>query len=323
MNNPLGNFTVIIITGPTGSGKSDLAVQLAKHFNCHILSADSRQIYRDIPIGTAAPTATQLAAVPHHLVGTLPIDAYYSAASFENDALNLISRLSAQGEKHLIVCGGSMMYIDALVRGIDELPTITPEIRQRAYRLLEQGGRDAVIAQLQLLDPDYLKIVDINNSKRLVHALEICWQAGVPYSSLRTGTVRERPFRIFQYAINMPRTELFDRINRRVLHMIEAGLENEARSVYHLRHLNSLNTVGFKEMFAWFNGEFNRSTAIARLQKNTRVYAKKQLTWLKKRPDIIQLSPDEAFSEIISRISRQQNFCQASGSEPDPPCANA
>lgn len=303
MSTPLGNFTVITITGPTGSGKSDLAVRLARHLGCHILSADSRQIYRDIPIGTAAPSASQLAAVPHHLVGTLPLDAYYSAASFESDALELINRLAQQNQNYLVVCGGSMMYIDALTRGIDELPSISPEIRNRACQLFEQQGHEAVIAQLELLDPDYLKTVDLNNGKRLVHALEICWQAGVPYSSLRTGTVRQRSFKILQYALVPPRAELFSRINRRVIKMIESGLENEARNVYPLRNLNSLNTVGFKEMFAYFDGELDRETAIARLQKNTRVYAKKQLTWLKKRPEIIQLSPENALPAILSDLN--------------------
>lgn len=302
-DNPLGNFNVIIITGPTGSGKSDLAIRLAETLGCHILSADSRQIYRDIPIGTAAPSASQLAAVPHHLIGTLPLDAYYSAASFEKDALKLISSLSSQNHKYLIVCGGSMMYIDALTRGIDDIPTITPEVRHRAYQLLEQEGPEAVIAHLRLLDPDYLEIVDINNHKRLVHALEICWQAGVPFSSLRSGTIRQRPFRIFQYALSLPREELFNRINARVLKMMEAGLEAEARKVFNLRHLNSLNTVGFKEMFAFFNGELSREESIARLQKNTRVYAKKQLTWLKKRPEIKLVSPQEALTTILADIS--------------------
>lgn len=296
------DFTVIVITGPTASGKSDLAVALARHLSCHILSADSRQIFKGLPIGTAAPSAEQLRQVHHHLIGTLPLDAYYSAAEFENDALELINSLSSKGHKYLVVCGGSMMYIDALTRGIDPLPTISPEVRKRAYRLLDEEGPEAVIAHLQLLDPDYLKIVDLNNNKRLVHALEICWQANAPFTSLRTGIAKERPFRILQFALCPPRETLFARINARVDKMIETGLEKEAKKVYHLRNLNSLNTVGYKELFQMFDGILDRHTAIERIKKNTRVYAKKQLTWLKKRPEIKILPPDADIRHIICHL---------------------
>lgn len=296
------DFTVIVITGPTASGKSDLAVALARQLSCHILSADSRQIFQGIPIGTAAPSDGQLSEVPHHLIGKLPLDAYYSAAEFESDALGLIDTLLKQGQKYLVVCGGSMMYIDALTRGIDSLPTISPEVRERAYRILNEEGREAVIAHLQLLDPEYLKIVDLNNGKRLVHALEICWQANAPFSSLRTGTIRQRPFRILQFALCPSRETLFSRINSRVDKMIELGLEEEAHNVYHLRHLNSLNTVGYKELFQMSDGLLDRETAIGRIKKNTRVYAKKQLTWLKKRPEINILPPDNQLEQILSYL---------------------
>lgn len=291
---------LIVITGPTGSGKTDLAIELAVRLNCHIISADSRQIYAGIPIGTAAPSPEQLARVPHHLIATLPLDAYYSAAQFESDVLSLLSRLW-QTNEYAILCGGSMMYIDAVTRGIDELPTVSPEIRHAAYSLLATQGIEAVRERLSQLDPDYLRRADPANHKRLVHALEVSLQAGVPYSSLLTGQVRQRPFRILQYAIDLPREELFARINRRVDAMIAAGLEDEARGVYHLRHLNSLNTVGYKEMFALFDGTLDRTTAIGRIKKNTRVYAKKQLLWLRRRPAITPLSPS---SDILDELQR-------------------
>ena len=293
--------TLIVITGPTGSGKTDLALELAVRLHCDIISADSRQIYQGLPIGTAAPSAEQLARVRHHFVASLPLDAYYSAAQFESDVMALLPELWQQGE-YAIMCGGSMMYIDAVTRGIDELPTVSETVRREAYGLLEREGIEAVRERLRELDPDYLERADPANHKRLVHALEVSMEAGVPYSSLLTGEVRQRPFRILQFALDLPREILFDRINRRVDAMVAAGLEDEARAVYHLRSLNSLNTVGYKEMFAWFDGTMDRTTAIERLKKNTRVYAKKQLTWLRRRPEIELLAPDTALNQIMQRI---------------------
>lgn len=285
--------TLIVITGPTGSGKTDLAIDVATRLGCEIISADSRQLYRGLPIGTAAPTPDQLAAVRHHFVATLDLDQYYSAAQFEEDVMQLLPRLWTKSD-YAVMCGGSMMYVDTVTRGIDLLPTITPEIREYAASLYSQHGIERIRQELLKLDPDYYQQVDLNNHKRLVHAVEISLQAGVPYSSLRTGTVKQRPFRIIKTAIDYPRDELFDRINRRVDRMIADGLEQEARSVYHLRHLNSLNTVGYKEMFAYFDGTMDLSTAIARIQKNTRVYAKKQLTWLRRLDDTTMLQPSQA-----------------------------
>ncbi|MDE6050243.1 MAG: tRNA (adenosine(37)-N6)-dimethylallyltransferase MiaA [Paramuribaculum sp.] len=293
--------TLIVITGPTGSGKTDLALELAVRLHCDIISADSRQIYQGLPIGTAAPSPEQLARVRHHFVASLPLDAYYSAAQFESDVMALLPELWQQGE-YAIMCGGSMMYIDAVTRGIDELPTVSETVRREAYGLLEREGIEAVRERLRELDPDYLERADPANHKRLVHALEVSMEAGVPYSSLLTGEVRQRPFRILQFALDLPREILFDRINRRVDAMVAAGLEDEARAVYHLRSLNSLNTVGYKEMFAWFDGTMDRTTAIERLKKNTRVYAKKQLTWLRRRPEIELLAPDNALNQIMQRI---------------------
>lgn len=293
--------TLIVITGPTGSGKTSLSLSVAKKLNCHILSADSRQLYRDIPIGTAAPTIEELQEAPHHFVGTLGLEDYYSAAQYESDALSLLGQLW-QENRYALMCGGSMMYVDAVCRGIDELPTISAAIREKAMAIYEEGGLSLLQKTLQRLDPEYYEIVDKNNHKRLVHAIEIIMEAGVPYSSLRTGEVKQRDFRIVKVAINYEREQLFDRINRRVDKMIAEGLEEEARRVYHLRHLNSLNTVGYKEMFAYFDGTMDYETAIARIAKNTRVYAKKQLTWLKKDPTIHFLNPSTAFEELMALI---------------------
>ena len=295
------NKTLIVVTGPTGSGKTDLAIKLALHYGCHILSADSRQLYREIPIGTAAPTAEQLALVPHHFVATLSLDDYYSAAQYEEDVLKLLPELWKDND-YVVMCGGSMMYVDAVTKGIDDIPTITPEIREKAMAMYNEGGIELLRSTLLELDPVYYNQVDLNNHKRLVHAIEIIMQAGVSYSSLRTGRAKERPFRIVKMALDYDREVLFDRINRRVDAMVEAGLEQEARSVYHLRHLNSLNTVGYKEMFAYFDGTMDYETAVARIGKNTRVYAKKQLTWYKRDAELHLLNPVDAFEQAISLI---------------------
>lgn len=294
--------TLIIVTGPTGSGKTDLSIKLARHLGCEIISADSRQLFRDIPIGTAAPTPEQLNAVKHHFVGTLSLDEYYSAARYEEDVLKLLDKLWQKNDK-AIMCGGSMMYIDAVTKGIDELPTVSNQVRDHVMKLYQDEGIEGIRQILRNLDPEYLASADPSNHRRLIHAIEICLESGVSYSSLRTGTVKERPFNIITMMIDYPREELFDRINRRVDEMIANGLEEEARKVYHLRHLNSLNTVGYKEMFAWFDGTMDRDTAIARIAKNTRVYAKKQLTWLKRNPDVIRLKPEVAYSAALSAIS--------------------
>ncbi|MDE5785073.1 MAG: tRNA (adenosine(37)-N6)-dimethylallyltransferase MiaA [Duncaniella sp.] len=289
--------TLVIVTGPTASGKTDLAINIAREIGCDIVSADSRQIYMGLPIGTAAPSAEQLAAVHHHFVGILPLDAYYSAAQYESDVMKLLPELWKKNSI-AVMCGGSMMYIDAVTRGIDELPTISTAIREKVKALYERGGNDALISELRQIDPEYLERADLNNSRRLIHAIEITLEAGAPCSSLLTGKSKQRDFNIVKVAIDYPREQLFDRINRRTEAMIDAGLEDEARSVYHLRHLNSLNTVGYKEMFAMIDGTMDRDTAIARIAKNTRVYAKKQLLWLSKDPSVIRLVPDD---DIVNR----------------------
>lgn len=274
---------LIVITGPTGSGKSDLAMKMAEQLGCDIISADSRQMFREIPIGTAAPSPDDQARVKHHFVGNLSISDYYSAAQFEDDVIRLLPSLWQKSPTQ-ILCGGSMMYIDAVTRGIDQIPTISDDIRQHAWNIYQSGGLQQLRISLLQLDPVYYRQVDLNNHKRLIHAIEICLQAGVPYSSLRTGATKPRDFDIELLAIDMPRDTLFDRINNRVISMIQNGLLDEARAVSHLRHLNALNTVGYKELWPYFDGLIPLDKAIEKIQRNTRVYAKKQLTWLKSRP---------------------------------------
>lgn len=295
--------TLIVITGPTASGKSALAIELAKRLGTDIISADSRQIYRGIPISTAQPTQSELNEVRHHLIATLPLEAYYSASEFENDALSICNRLLNEKEV-AIVCGGSMMYVDALCDGIDELPTVSDSVRLELMRSHLAKGDDWLRERLRELDRIQYEKIDLHNIKRVFHAVEVSIEAGVPYSSLLTGRKQKRPFRIIKIMLNGPREILFDRINRRVLSMMEAGLEEEAKTVYPLRHLNSLNTVGLKEMFAWFDGTFTREEAIARMQKNTRIYAKKQLTWFKRDKEMKELpilGPDNV-DRILSML---------------------
>ena len=293
--------TLIVITGPTGIGKTDTAIKVAQSLGTEIISADSRQVYRNIPIGTACPTAEELASVKHHFINILDLDQYYSAAQFESDVMELLPKLF---ESHdcVVMCGGSMMYVDAVCNGIDDIPSVSDEVRTRAYAILENEGLEGVAKRVQEIDPEYYAIADKQNAKRLVHALEIYMQSGKPFSSFRTGTKKERPFRILKFALNMPREELFARINMRVDKMMELGFEQEARNVYHLRHLNSLNIVGYKEMFAYFDGTMDYITARERLKKNTRVYAKKQLTWYAKDPNIITVHPANAVNEILNLL---------------------
>ncbi len=295
------NKTLVVITGATGSGKTALAIDVAKATGAEIISADSRQIFKEIPIGTAAPTTEERAAVPHYFVGTHSLTDYYSAADFESDVLSLLNE-KWKSHNVMVMVGGSMMYVDAVINGIDDLPTITEENRKRAMAVYDEGGLQQLRLDLLELDPEYYRQVDLNNHKRLIHALEIIYQSGRKYSELRTGNIQQRDFRTLKFAIDLPREVLFDRINRRVNAMIDSGLIEEAKKVYHLRQLNSLNTVGYKELFAYFDGTLDRDTAIARIAKNTRVYAKKQLTWLKKDDSVIWIKPETALTEIIKHI---------------------
>lgn len=294
--------TLIVITGPTGVGKTATAITLAQHLHCDIINADSRQIYRGIPICTAAPTAEELVAARHHFVAIKDLEESYSAAQFEGDVMELLPSLWRQGD-YAVMCGGSMLYVDAVCRGIDQLPDISPEVRSAVKEKLQTHGLASLVEELERLDPQYASTIDRKNTSRVCHGVEICRQAGVPYSSLRTGMAKQRDFRIVKIALNTDREQLFDRINKRVDRMIEAGLEQEARSVYHLRHLNSLNTVGMKEMFALFDGTMDRDTAIQRIKKNTRVYAKKQLTWYRRDPEITWVTPADACATALDLLS--------------------
>lgn len=282
--------TLVVITGPTASGKTALAVEVARALVAEVISADSRQLYRELPIGTAAPTAEEMRGVKHHFVGTLGLEEYYSAARFETDVLSLLPRLWQRGD-FAVMCGGSMMYIDAVTRGIDCLPDISAEVRNQVLDTYHSEGMEYMLAWLDEVDPVYCAEVDRSNPRRVLHALEICLEAHTPYSTLRTGRVKERPWLTVTLAPQWERDDLFARINARVDSMVEAGLVEEARALYDRAHLNSLNTVGYKELFAAFRGDMALPTAIKRIGKNTRVYAKKQLTWMKKRPEIHLLDP--------------------------------
>lgn len=293
--------TLYVITGPTASGKSALAVELARMLDTEIISADSRQIYQGIPIVTAVPTEEERSGVVHNLMEMLPLEAYYSASEFEQDALRISSHLFEERGCG-VVCGGSMMYIDALCNGIDDLPTVPDSIRGVLMEEWKAKGDKWLLDELLRLDPEYYGRVDRNNLKRVFHAVEITLAAGKPYSSLLTGKTRQRDFRIIKVALGGERQRLFDRINRRVLNMVDSGLEEEARRVYPRRELNSLNTVGLKEMFAWFDGKMTKEEAIARIQKNTRVYAKKQLTWHKRDESLVWLDFEDTLFENVRKI---------------------
>lgn len=292
--------TLLVILGPTGVGKTELSLRVAEHFGSPILSSDSRQLYKDLPIGTAAPTAVQLQRVPHYLVGTLSLTDYYSASRFEEEALQLLDTLF-QTHPVVIMTGGSMMYIDAICKGIDEMPTVTPEIRKAVYDQFEREGLSPLLAELQAADPLHYQEVDRSNYKRVLHAVEICRQTGRPYSDYRTHTPKQRPFRILKIGLNRDRAVLCERINRRVDQMMADGLLEEARRVYPYRHLNALNTVGYKELFRYFDGEWNWETAVEKIKRNTRVYARKQMTWFKRDTEIRWFHPEEE-KEILTYI---------------------
>lgn len=284
--------TLLVILGPTGVGKTELSLQLAERFGCPIINADSRQIYKDIEIGTASPSAEELARVKHFFVHTLPLDAYYSAAEYEKDVLALLDDLFKTHDT-LLLSGGSMMYVDAVTKGIDDIPTVDEETRSMLKERFEQEGLEPLLAELKLLDPAYYDLVDKKNHKRVVHALEICYMTGTTFTSFRTNTQKDRPFRIIRFGLRRNREQLFARINQRVDEMMRQGLMDEVKRVYPLRHLNSLNTVGYKELFKVLDGEWELPMAVERIKKNTRVYAKKQMTWYQHDADIHWLDVDK------------------------------
>ena len=289
--------TLIVITGPTAVGKTALCLEIAKHFDIPIINADSRQIYRELRIGTAQPTKEQMQEVKHYFVGTLGLDDYYSASLFEQQVLQLLDQLF-QTSDYALLTGGSMMYIDAVCDGIDDIPTIDEETRRLMKQRLADEGLEALCEELRRLDPEYYEIVDRQNPRRVVHALEICTMTGKTYTSFRRRERRQRPFRIVKIALNRPREELYERINRRVDQMMSDGLLDEARALYPKKELNALNTVGYKELFDYLDGRWPLEEAVERIKGNTRRYARKQLTWYKKDEQIRWFHPDDKQSII-------------------------
>ena len=299
--------TLLVLLGPTGVGKTELSIQLAEQFKCPIINADSRQIYKDIEIGTAAPTAEELARVKHYFVHTLGLDEYYSAAEFEKDVLTLLDELF-KAHDVVVLSGGSMMYIDAVTKGIDDIPTVDDETRAMLRKRFEKEGLEPLLAELKLLDPQYYEIVDHRNHKRVVHALEICYMTGKTYTSFRTNTLKERPFNVVKFGLMRDREQLFARINARVDQMMQEGLMEEVKRVYPQRHQNSLNTVGYKELFKVLDGEWELSMAVERIKKNTRVYAKKQMTWYKHDADIHWLNADQMNTQEMLKTIENEVF---------------
>lgn len=276
---------LLVLVGSTGVGKTELSIRLAEQLSTCILSADSRQIYRELPIGTAAPSLEERAAVPHYFVGTRSIHDYYSASDYEREALETLAELF-QEHAVVLVSGGSMMYVDALCRGLDAVPSVPEELRRAVWQRYEAEGLEGIRQELGEVDPDYLSQVDPANYKRLLHAWEVYLATGRPFSSYHRGEPKQRPFRILRVGLQRPRPELYARIDRRVELMLEVGLEAEARAVYPYRELNALNTVGYKELFAYFDGTIDRAEAIRLIQRNSRHYARKQLSWWQRDPSI-------------------------------------
>lgn len=297
---------LFVLLGPTAVGKTALSLKVAKLLGSPIINCDSRQIYKNLSIGTAAPTEEQLQEVKHYFVKILELQEYYSAAQYETDVIQLLNQLQLSHD-NLLLSGGSMMYIDAVCNGIDDIPTVDSEVREQLKKRLQTEGLEPLRNELRLLDPEYYKIVDLKNPKRIVHALEICYTSGKPYSSFRVNEKKVRPFQIIKIGLRRDRNDLFDRINRRVDMMMEEGLFEEAQKLYPLRHLNALNTVGYKELFLHFDGKWDLSLAIEKIKKNTRDYAKKQMTWFAHDNNIHWFSPDNE-KEIINFISENSKL---------------
>lgn len=289
--------TLVVILGPTGVGKTDKTIAIAQQLRVPIINADSRQIFKEIPIGSAAPTTEQQRLVRHFFVGTHSIHDYYSAAQYEADVMTLLEEQFRQSD-YALLSGGSMMYIDAVCKGLDDIPTVDDDTRSLYKRRLEEEGCEALLSELQVKDPEYYDIVDHNNPRRIIHALEICHMTGKTYTSFRTGKKKVRPFNIIKVGLDRPREEMYERINLRVEQMIDGGLEEEARRVYPYRHLNSLNTVGYKELFQYFDGTIDLKEAIRRIQSNTRRYMRKQVTWFRHDDEIRWYHPDDNINII-------------------------
>ncbi|MBR4897344.1 MAG: tRNA (adenosine(37)-N6)-dimethylallyltransferase MiaA [Prevotella sp.] len=305
--------TLIVITGPTAVGKTALCLDIARHFDIPIINADSRQIYREMKIGTAAPTEEQLRMVRHYFVGTLSLNDYYSASMYEEQVIALLDELFKDSD-YALLSGGSMMYIDAVCNGIDDIPTIDDATRTLMKRRLAEEGLESLCEELRRLDPEHYAIVDKKNPRRVLHALEICHMTGNTYTSLRKNEQKKRTFGIVKIGLNREREELYDRINRRVDQMMEQGLLEEARRLLPYRNENALNTVGYKEMYAYMDGTWTLDEAVERMKGNTRRYARKQLTWFKRDPQMRWFTPDKAASadfqteEIINHILKYEHI---------------
>ena len=298
------NKKLIVIVGPTGVGKTELCLQIAEHLNIPIVNADSRQIFSEIPIGTAAPTPEQQQRVKHYFVGNHHLDDYYSASLFEEDVMQLLTDNLFNTSDVALMSGGSMMYIDAVCNGIDDIPTIDDNTREWMKQRLETEGLPRLVEELKLLDPEHWKIVDRTNPRRVVHALEICHMTGKTYTSFRQNAKKQRPFDIIKIGLNRDREELYNRINARVLQMFDEGLVDEALAVYDKRGLNSLNTVGYKETFEYLDGFITIDQCIFNIQSNSRRYCRKQQTWFKRDKNIMWFHPDN-IKEIINYIDNQ------------------
>ncbi len=294
--------TLVVITGPTAVGKTALTMQLAQHYGVPVINADSRQIYRELKIGTAAPTAEQQQLVKHYFVGTKSIDDYYNASMYEQEVLEL---LDAERSTFHVLSGGSMMYIDAVCNGIDDIPTVRDDIREEMKRRYAEEGLEALCEDLRRLDPEHYAIVDRQNHRRVIHALEICYQTGRTYTSFRTQQKKERPFRIVKIGLNRDREELYNRINQRVDQMMEDGLLDEVKSLISKRNTNALNTVGYKELFDCLDGRWSLDEAVERIKGNTRRYARKQLTWYKRDADMRWFHPDN-IEEILNYLTQYE-----------------
>ena len=294
--------TLVVITGPTAVGKTALTMQLAQHYGVPVINADSRQIYRELKIGTAAPTAEQQQLVKHYFVGTKSIDDYYNASMYEQEVLEL---LDAERSTFHVLSGGSMMYIDAVCNGIDDIPTVRDDIREEMKRRYAEEGLEALCEDLRRLDPEHYAIVDRQNHRRVIHALEICYQTGRTYSSFRTQQKKDRPFCIVKIGLNRDREELYNRINQRVDQMMEDGLLDEVKSLISKRSTNALNTVGYKELFDYLDGRWSLDEAVERIKGNTRRYARKQLTWYKRDADMRWFHPDN-IEEILNYLTQYE-----------------
>ena len=294
--------TLIVLTGPTAVGKTAVSLDIAKHFGIPVINADSRQIFKELRIGTARPTEAEMEEVKHYFVGTLGIEDYYSASLYEQQVLELLEK-EFQSHDYALLSGGSMMYIDAVCDGIDDIPTIDDDTRALMKQRLKEEGLEALVEELKRLDPEYYEIVDRQNPRRVVHALEICVMTGKTYTSFRKRSKKERPFRIIKIGLDRPREELYNRINARVDKMMSDGLLNEVKALYPEKELNALNTVGYKELFDYLDGRWPLKEAVERIKGNTRRYARKQLTWYKKDEQIRWFHPDDKHS-IINFISK-------------------